>query len=49
MLERWFDANCGNHQSFEQPFSEISAVELITELIKIELQELPLGVAGTPA
>ena len=42
MSKRGVGTNGNNHQSFEQPFSEISAVELITELIKIELQELPL-------
>ena len=42
MRKRWFDANGGNHQSFEQSFTEISAIEPITKFIKIELQELLL-------
>lgn len=42
MSERGFSANGCNHQSFEQSFSEISSIKLITEFIKIELEELPL-------
>lgn len=42
MSERGFNGNGSHHQFFEQSFSEISSIELVTEFIKIELQELPL-------
>ncbi len=41
MSERGLTANGRNHQSFEQSFSEIPAVELIAKFTKIALQELP--------
>lgn len=37
MSKRGVGTNGNNHQSFEQPFPEISAIELITEFIKVEL------------